>query len=75
MGKCADTFYGDPDDKKEREKAEKEVLDVKVTRLRLGYFRLKDPSREGYYSYVPVWQANGICFVNAIDGTIIDPPY
>lgn len=74
MGKCVDAFYFS-DDKKEREKAKKEVRDVKVTRLKLGYFRLKDPSREGYYSYVPVWQADGLCIVNAIDGTIIDSPY
>lgn len=72
MGKCVDALYYVPDDKKEREKAKQEVRDVKVSRMKLGYFRLKDPSREGYYSYVPVWQAEGICVVNAIDGTVID---
>lgn len=47
-----------------------------LDRMRLEYFRLRDVSKPGYYSYVPVWAlATGdhcLCMVNAIDGTVID---
>lgn len=48
-----------------------------LNRMELVYFRLKDDTREGYYSYVPAWRMNEDtdycrCVVNAIDGTVIN---
>lgn len=50
---------------------------LSLNRMELVYFRLKDDTREGYYSYVPVWSLNEDtdycrCMVNAIDGTVIN---
>lgn len=55
------------------------------TKLELNYARVKDKSREGYFSYVPVWRlchmtrmnnemgiASCPVFVNAIDGSIME---
>ncbi|MGN0342188.1 MAG: DUF6034 family protein [Roseburia sp.] len=48
----------------------------------LIYFRVRDDSREGYYSYIPAWRLcekkqggeayENVVVVNAIDGSIID---
>ena len=50
--------------------------------MELIYFRVRDDSREGYYSYIPAWRLcekkqsgetyENVVVVNAIDGSIID---
>lgn len=47
------------------------------SKMSLNYYRFKDTEREGYYSYIPVWEltaGNGKCFVyfNAMDGHIVN---
>ena len=54
-----------------------EKTHLSLNRMELVYFRLKDDTRQGYYSYVPVWRLNEDtdhcrCMINAIDGTVIN---
>lgn len=49
-------------------------------RMELGYSRVPDDSKEGYYSFVPVWELAGYdgygdVLVNAIDGGIVSEYY
>lgn len=45
--------------------------------MKLGYFCMQDPAREGYFSYIPAWNLSGNgdypgtdVVVNAVDGTV-----
>lgn len=49
---------------------------ITMNRMELVYFRVKDESGEGQYTYVPAWRLKGygdfIFLVNAMDGSMID---